>query len=113
MRHFRHSGWTILVLLAIAGPIAACATEVEPGARSDTLIADTATTAASGKEICVYNQSDGRLIGRLRRMRAAAPGADSVAIVELDSALARQADVSAGTTWDITVPRNGIVRACE
>lgn len=57
--------------------------------------------------LCVFNRSDDRLLGRALT-KLARGGRDTVYQVRVDASL----EADSGTTWAITVPRNGTVRSC-
>jgi hypothetical protein len=65
-----------------------------------------------GQLPCVYNRSDGRLIGAFLSARPAGDGANQIVTVAVDPELDPSGGIEPGTRWEITVPRNGSVRPC-
>lgn len=71
----------------------------------DTVAAYDTTQLGPGPH-CVYNRGDDRLIGTLLSL-------DSItATVRISPELAREGGLADTTTREITVPRNGTIRAC-
>jgi hypothetical protein len=65
-----------------------------------------------GELACVYNRSDGRLIGAFMSSRPAGDGTNEIVTVAVDPELDPSGGIAPGTRWEITVPKNGAVRPC-
>jgi hypothetical protein len=68
--------------------------------------------ALPGQLTCVYNRSDGRLIGAALSVRDAGDGANQIVTVAVDPDL-DPGNIAPGTRWEITVPKNGTARPCD